>query len=79
METLSRMDSVDHGPFLRRTALDAAIGALLLAFLLSIVANSASMDRTEFGEAVRTTLVFAVDYFAFFFAAVSVMPAFVIV
>jgi len=53
--------------------LDLAIGLLLLAFLLSMVANSPSMDRTAFGEALRTTLVFAVDYFAFFYAAVSVM------
>lgn len=63
------------GSTLHRTALDVGIGALVLSFGLSIVANSAAMSELAFGEAVRKMLVFTVDYFAFFYATVSVVAA----
>lgn len=64
-----------RGPELHRTALDVGVGALFLAFGLSMVANSAAMSELAFGEAVRKLLVFVIDYFAFFYATVSVIVA----
>jgi len=61
------------GPELRRTAVDVGVISLLLAFGLSIVANSSTLSNLAFAEAIRKLLVFAVDYFAIFYATVSVL------
>ena len=69
--SLSRPD----GPRLRRTGFEAGIFAFLAASLVSLTVNSAGLDDRTAAAAIRGTLVLAVDYFAFFFAAVSVLRA----
>src|SRR5581483_6301368 len=71
LAAISRPD----GPVPRRTGLEVGLAAFLVSLLASLAVNSPHLANQEVTAAIRRILVFAIDYFAFFFAAVSVLRA----
>lgn len=71
LASLSRPD----GPVVRRTGFEVGMFAFALAALVSLLVNSSHLDNGTVTSSIRGLLVLVVDYFAFFYAAVSVLRA----